>query len=89
MRTELSFDELALLPGCDVWAFGTADIEYSVAPPEPDVGIFRAYADDWHIVAIDVGRVLSPDEPLYRMIESALYRNEAIERHLQKEIEQC
>jgi len=43
---EHTIDELALLPGCACYAYGVADVEYTVAPAEPDVGIMRPYIDE-------------------------------------------
>lgn len=31
-------------------------VEFSIAPAEPDVGIFDSYVDDWSIVAVGNGK---------------------------------
>jgi hypothetical protein len=82
MRCTINLDELRILPKCDVFAYGEADVEYSLAPAEPDIGIMRPYVEDWYVTAIDVGRRLDPQESLYKLIEAALARDlpEYIER---------
>jgi len=96
MRHEMEYRicELALLPGCACYAYGVADIEYTVAPAEPDVGLMRPYIDELWITSIsldgihmsDPGRQLDSTEPLYKLIETALFRDDAIShaclRHL-------
>lgn len=74
MKTTYEFDELHLQEGCDVFAYGEAEIEFSVGKPEPDIGIFDRYVEDLWVCSIDVGRVLDPSEPLFKLIEAALYR---------------
>lgn len=81
---EYQIDELALLPGCACYAYGVADIEYTVAPAEPDVGVMRPYIDELWITGIaldgidlsDPGRQLDSTEPLYKLIEAALFRDD-------------
>ena len=83
---EYTIDELALLPGCACYAYGVADVEYTVAPAEPDVGIMRPYIDDLWVTGIALdgidlrnsGRQLDSTEPLYKLIEAALYRDDAL-----------
>ena len=83
---EYTIDELALLPGCAAYVYGAADVEYTVAPAEPDVGIMRLYIDELWIIGIaldgielsDSGRQLDSTEPLYKLIEAALYRDDAL-----------
>lgn len=55
-RFTYTFDELQLIPNYLILATGEADIEYSKAPAEPDIGASRPYATDIEITAI----VLSP-----------------------------
>ncbi len=86
MNMEYRIGELALLPGCAAYVYGVADIEYTVAPAEPDVGIMRPYIDDLCITGIaldgiglsDPGRQLDSTEPLYKLIEAALFRDDAL-----------
>ena len=88
MKHEMLYfiDELALLPGCACYAYGVADVEYTAAPAEPDVGIMRPYIDELWITGIaldgigfsDCGRQLDSIEPLYKLIEEALYRDDAL-----------
>lgn len=44
-------------------------VEYTVAPSEPDVGIFSSYVDDWCIVAIN-GRSVKKCDWLHRRIDA-------------------
>ena len=75
-----SFDELELIPGYAVMAAGEADIEYRIAPAEPDVGIFDPWATDIDIMSIVIHNNkkglsplnLSQDHWLYNMIRDAL-----------------
>ena len=75
--------ELRLIPNCAAYVYGIADVEYTVAPPDPDSGIFSEYIDDIKIVGISVdgcadedpGRQLDSTEPLYKLIEAALFRD--------------
>ena len=84
MNMEYTIDEQALLPGCACYAYGVADVEYTVAPAEPDVGIMRPYIDELLITGIaldgidmsDPGRQLDSTEPLYKLIEAALHRDD-------------
>ena len=86
MNMEYRIDELALLPGCAAYVYGVADVEYTIAPAEPDVGIMRPYIEDLCITGIaldgiglsDPGRQLDSTEPLYKLIEAALYRDDAL-----------
>ena len=86
MNMEYTIDELALLPGCACYAYGVVDVEYTVAPAEPDSGIFRPHVDDLCITGIaldgidlsDPGRQLDSTEPLYKLIEAALFRDGAL-----------
>ena len=85
MKHELEYPlmELRLIPNCAAYVYGTADVEYSIAPPDPDSGIFSEYVDDIKIVGIsidgcaddDSGRQLDSTEPLYKLIEAALFRD--------------
>jgi hypothetical protein len=88
MKHEMLYfiDELALLPGCACYAYGVADVEYTAAPAEPDVGIMRPYIDELWITGIaldgidmsDPGRQLDSTEPLYKLIEAALHRDDSL-----------
>jgi hypothetical protein len=74
------FEELELLKGYSVLATGEADIEYRIAPAEPDVGIFEPWATDMDITSIVVYSTkkdapplnLSQDHWLYKLIYDAL-----------------
>lgn len=73
------FDELELLKGYSVLAAGEADIEYKIAPAEPDVGIFEPWVTDIDITSISVHATqkapalnLSQDHWLYKIIYDAL-----------------
>ena len=49
-----TFQELELIHGYAVTATGEADIEYRIAPAEPDVGIFDPWATDIDITSISI-----------------------------------
>lgn len=73
------FEELELLKGYSVLAAGEADIEYKMAPAEPDVGIFEPWATDIDITSIVINASknapalnLSQDHWLYKLIYDAL-----------------
>ena len=75
-----TFEELELIQGYAVTATGEADIEYRIAPAEPDVGIFEPWITDVDITSItlnsnkkDVPALnLSQDHWLYKLIHDAL-----------------
>ena len=84
MKFTYSFDELELIKGYAVTAAGEVDVDYHIAPAEPDVGIFEPYVDDIDITAIvlnsnkkDVSALnLSQDHWLYKLIYDALIDDE-------------
>ena len=84
MMMEYTIDELALIPGCACYAYGVADVFYTVAPPDPECGMHNWSIDDIQITGIsldghgvkDTGRQLDSTEPLYKLIEAALYRGD-------------
>ena len=86
MNMEYTIEELALLPGCAAYVYGVADVNYTIAPADPDVGTMRPYIDELWITGIaldgidlsDPGRQLDSTEPLYKLIEAALYRDDAL-----------
>lgn len=80
MKFTYSFDELEIIKNYAVMVAGEVDVDYHVAPAEPDVGIFEPYIDDVDITAIvlnsnkkDVPALnISQDHWLYNMIRDAL-----------------
>jgi hypothetical protein len=85
MKFSYSFDELELIKGYAVMAAGEVDVDYHVAPAEPDVGIFEPYIDDIDITSIvifsnkkDPPLNLSQDHWLYPLIYDALIDNESL-----------
>jgi hypothetical protein len=85
-ETEYTFDELALVAGCACYAYGVADVSYTVLPPDRLCGYMNWSIDDLHITGIaldgidmsDPGRQLDSTEPLYKLIEAALFRDDAL-----------
>ena len=83
---EYVFEDLQIVPGCNVVASGVADIRYSVGEAEPDVGIFHAYVSDIEILGIaldpltihESGMMLDSVSPLYKLIEAALMKSESV-----------
>ena len=83
---EYTIDELALLPGCAAYVYGVADVSYTVLPPDKECGYMSWSVDDLCITGIaldgidlsDPGRQLDSTEPLYKLIEAALYRDDAL-----------
>jgi hypothetical protein len=83
---EYTIDELALLPGCACYAYGVADVSYTVLPPDPECGFHSWSVDELWITGIaldgidmsDPGRQLDSTEPLYKLIEAALFRDDAL-----------
>lgn len=56
-------------------------VEFTVAPAEPDVGIFSAYVDDWWITAIN-GRPVKNCAWLDRRIDATKGEEERIREAL-------
>jgi hypothetical protein len=83
---EYTIDELALLPGCAAYVYGVADVSYTVLPPDKECGYMSWSVDDLCITGIaldgidlsDPGRQLDSTEPLYKLIEAALFRDDAL-----------
>lgn len=94
-ETEYTFDELALVAGCACYAYGVADVSYTVLPPDRECGYMNWSVDDLCITGIaldgidlsDPGRQLDSTEPLYKLIEAALFRDDALTRHCLDEYE--
>ena len=84
MKFTYSFDELEIIKNYAVMVAGEVDVDYHVAPAEPDVGIFEPYIDDVDITSIvlnsnkkDVPALnISQDHWLYKMIYDALISDE-------------
>ena len=80
MKFTYYFDELEIIKNYAVMVAGEVDVDYHVAPAEPDVGISEPYIDDVDITAIvlnsnkkDVPALnLSQDHWLYKLIHDAL-----------------
>jgi hypothetical protein len=79
MRFTYYFDELGLVQNYAVMVSGEADVDYSVAKAEPDVGIFEPWITDIDITSITVNPNgdalplnLSQDHWLYKLIHDAL-----------------
>jgi hypothetical protein len=61
-------------------------VSYEIAPADPDVGIKRPYVENLciHGIALDgigfsdPGRQLDSTEPLYKLIEAALHRDDSL-----------
>lgn len=80
------FEELELIPGLDVWAFGYAEISGTAQGPEPDVGIMGGYYE-WEVDAIylcnrtEKGHTkLDPKHSIYELIETALHSDDYDQR---------
>ena len=80
------FEELELIQGYAVTATGEADIEYRIAPAEPDVGIFDSWATDIDITSIVINATkqtakfnLSQDHWLYKLIYDALINSDHVQ----------
>jgi hypothetical protein len=81
-----SFEELEIIQGYAVTATGEADIEYRIAPAEPDVGIFDPWATDIDITSISIhsnknspSLNLSQDHWLYKLIYDALINSDHVQ----------
>ena len=82
-----TFEELELIDGYAVTATGEADIEYRIAPAEPDVGIFDPWATDIDITSIVIHNNkkglsplnLSQDHWLYKLIYDALINSDHVQ----------
>jgi hypothetical protein len=80
MKFTYYFDELELIKGYAIMAAGEIDVDYNIAPAEPDVGIFEPWITDIEITSItlnsnkkDVPALnLSQDLWLYKLIHDAL-----------------
>ena len=79
-----SFDELPLIEGAAVYAYGYAEMAYRLAPAEPDVGINEEYVCELDIREIYLEPHTSngdaievkADTPLYKLIADAIARRE-------------
>lgn len=80
---EYYFEDLQVLPGCNIVASGVADVNYRLEPPDPDSGWPRWTIRDLciHSIALDPlalgekGLMLDTKHPLYTIIEVALLRD--------------
>ena len=88
-----TFEELELIDGYAVTATGEADIEYKIAPAEPDVGIFDPWATDIDITAIVIHNNkkglsplnLSQDHWLYKLIYDALINSDHVQQSCEED----
>jgi hypothetical protein len=78
-RINYEFEELELIDGLNVWAYGSADIVGEWQPAGRDVGIMSPYFE-YEIEAIylqkshEKGQTeLKKDDPVYQLIEKALH----------------
>lgn len=75
------FDELEIIKGCSMFAYGYAEITGSYCDAEPDVGIMHGYYEwDVHSISLqnsrDEGQTpIDRKHPLYDLIEEALRRD--------------
>jgi len=86
------FEELELIQGYAVTATGEADIEYRIAPAEPDVGIFDSWATDIDITSIVINATkqtakfnLSQDHWLYKLIYDALINSDHVQQSCEED----
>jgi hypothetical protein len=86
------FEELELIKGYAVTATGEEDIEYRIAPAEPDVGIFDPWATDIDITSIVVhsnknnpSLNLSQDHWLYKLIYDALINSDHVQQSCEED----
>ncbi len=83
---EYYFEDLQILPGCNVVASGVADVNFRLEPPDPDSGWPRWTIGDWCIHSIELdplalgekGLMLDTKHPLYTLIEAALYKDDKL-----------
>ena len=78
---EFEFDELRVIPGADVFAYGKATIEYEIEPDDAYTGYRGGIC--WSVEGITLygpgtlgDVVLAEDHPLYDLICKALRDNE-------------
>ena len=83
---EYYFEDLQVLPGCNVVASGDADVRFKLEPPDPDSGWPRWTIHDLEITGIaldplalgEKGLMLDTKHPLYPLIEEALLRDDKL-----------
>jgi hypothetical protein len=83
---EYQFDDLQILPGCNIVASGVADVRFKLEPPDPDSGWPRWSVGDMDITGIaldplalgEKGLMLDTKHPLYPIIEEALLRDDKL-----------
>jgi hypothetical protein len=83
---EYYFEDLQVLPGCNVVASGVADVRFKLEPPDPDSGWPRWSVSDMciHSIALnplalgEKGFMLDSKHPLYIIIEVALLGNDKL-----------
>ena len=79
MKFTYYFEELPLVKNYAAMVSGEVDVDYNIAPAEPDVGIFEPWITDIEITAITVNPNgdalplnLSQDHWLYKLIHDEL-----------------
>ncbi len=83
---EYYFEDLQVLPGCNVVASGVADVNFQLEPPDPDSGWPRWTVYDLEITGIaldplalgEKGLMLDTKHPLYPLIEAALFNDDKL-----------
>ncbi len=83
---EYYFEDLQILPGCNVVASGVADVNFQLERPDPDSGWPRWTNYDLEIAGIaldplalgEKGLMLDTKHPLYPLIEEALLRDDRL-----------
>jgi hypothetical protein len=83
---EYYFEDMQILPGCNIVASGVADVNFQLEPPDPDSGWPRWSVGDMcvHAIALDPlalgekGLMLDTKHPLYPLIEEALLRDDKL-----------
>jgi hypothetical protein len=77
------FDDLSIMHGAAVYAYGEAEITYRIRRKDPDVGIMDDYIDDIDVKSITVypshdgeaRQEIDYQHWLYQLIENALHAN--------------
>jgi len=83
---EYQFEDLQILPGCNIVASGVADVNFQLELPDPDSVWLRWSVGDMDITGIaldplalgEKGLMLDTKHPLYKIIEEALYNDKKL-----------
>ena len=81
---EYQFDDLQIMPGCNIVASGIADAKFKLEPPDPDSGWPRWTVYDLELTSISLdplalgesGKTLDQKDPVYKLIETALFNDD-------------